>query len=43
MVLWLDLDQKRQHLFIEVRIPEARVVVRVGRGGTQRKEEDKKS
>ena len=24
MVLWLGLDQKRQHLFTEVRIPEAR-------------------
>lgn len=27
-VLWLGLDQKRQHLFTEVRIPGARVVAR---------------
>ena len=31
MVLWLGLDQKRQHLFTEVRIPEARGQGVVGR------------
>ena len=43
MVLWLGLDQKCQHLFTEVRIPEAGGEGGVKRREMQRKAEDKKS